>query len=112
MKITPKRTSRYIKTDDLKGREVLVVVDRVEEHEIEGNDGEKQDKYVLYFQNKEKGLVMNVTNTEAMVNGFGDESDAWTGKDVMLFSVQTPMGPGLRIRPLSDKPADEEPPPF
>ena len=91
--------SKHLKAADIKGKEVRVVIDRVEIEEMQ--DGEH--KPVIYFQNKEKGVVCNRTNADTLSETYTDNTDAWTGRQAILFTVKTkdPSGrtvDGIRIR--------------
>ena len=56
--------SQFLKASDLKGRQVTVTIDRIE-YEPVGR--EKTMKPVIYFVGKEKGMVMNRTNCNAII---------------------------------------------
>jgi hypothetical protein len=91
--------SKYLKSEDIEGREPLVVIDRIVMEEL--TDGER--KPVMYFRDKKKGMIVNRTNWMACEFLYGEESDDWAGKEVTLFvaPVTTPSGKptrGLRIR--------------
>jgi hypothetical protein len=80
-------------------------------------------KPVLYFENQDKGLVLNATNIDALVAIFGtDESEAWIGHVVELFTTGTTFQGrqtlGIRVRavptssgrpPLPPPPRPREP---
>jgi hypothetical protein len=88
-----------LKAADIKGKEVRVVIDRGEIEEMQ--DGEH--KPVIYFQNKEKGVVCNRTNADTLSETYGDNTDAWAGRQAILFTTKTqnPQGrtvDGIRIR--------------
>ena len=89
--------SKYIKADDLNGRDVLVTIDRADLEKL-GDDS----KLVLYFKNKEKGMVCNKTNFSRIAFLYGDETDNWTGKEIVLTAefveFQGRTVRGLRIR--------------
>lgn len=92
--------SKWLKATDLP-RPVTVTIDSIEQAEMPGGEL----KWVVYFRGKEKGMVLNRTNAEQLVDFFGDESDNWRGKSVKLFAmrVQGPNGPtqGIRLRQAS-----------
>jgi len=71
--------SKYLKAADLKGHEVLVTIDHVKIEDV--GDGEKP---VLYFQGKERGVVLNKTNAKAIAALFSDETDSWIGMRVIF----------------------------
>lgn len=80
MRISTAFPSNYLKAGDLDGRTVRTVMDRVDMETI-GDD----EKPVLYFQGKEKGIVLNKTNANNIAQVYGDDTDDWSGKEIMLF---------------------------
>lgn len=91
--------SRFIKAADLQGRTVKVRIAHVDLEDVSG-DGEQ--KPVVYFVNKVKGLVLNRTNGQALAAELGTETDAWAGADVELFpmkvSFQGRLTDAVRLR--------------
>ena len=79
--------SKFLKAADLNNREVKVTIDRVVNEEV-GQDGDR--RWVAYFQNADKGLVLNKTNADtiAMIVG-DDDTDNWTGQTILLFPTMT-----------------------
>ena len=102
MRISTAFPSESLKAADLQGRNILVVIDRVEMRDI-GDD----HKPVLFFQGKEKGVVLNKTNSNNVSVAYGDETDEWVGKEVVLFEAivdfQGRSVPAIRIRPPAAK---------
>lgn len=43
-------------------------------------------KWVIYFAGAKKGLGLNRTNAEALGRALGDDSDAWIGHEVDVFT--------------------------
>jgi len=99
MKIGAAFPGQYIKAADLQGKRVQVVVDHVEMEDIGG-----ETKPVVHFRGKERGLVLNKTNSNAIwgING-SDETDDWPGTSVVLFPSMTDFQgkrvPCIRIDP-------------
>jgi hypothetical protein len=96
--------SKYLRASDLNGKEVGVQISAVA---LEPVGQDKSMKAVVYFANKQKGMVLNATNYDRLAEKFGDETDDWGGKDLVLFTELTrnPQGatvPGLRLRPVTD----------
>lgn len=95
--------SKYIKSEDIKaaGRPVPVVIDRVEMETI-GQGNEQEEKPVLYFRNKSKGMVLNVTNGNTIKDAYGDDTDSWLGQPIELYvarvSYAGKMMDGLRVQ--------------
>lgn len=84
MKISEEFPSKYLKASDLGGREVRIIMGRVEREEINSDK-----RLVLYFKGKEKGLVLNKTNGNTIGDGYGDDTDDWYDQPIILFSVKT-----------------------
>jgi hypothetical protein len=97
MKISEEFPSKYLKAADLQGREVRVTIANVEREKM-GDD----TKPVAYFKGKEKGVVLNKTNSNMIADAYGDDTEDWFGQDVILLSVMTDyagkMTPAIRVR--------------
>ena len=72
-------------------------------------------KPVLYFEEKEKGLVLNKTNANTIAAAYGEETDDWVGAEIVLYETmvefQGQRKPGIRClvpprRP--QRPPDDE----
>lgn len=121
--------SNYLKAADLNGRAVKVTIDSVTVEKI-GDDR----KPVLHFVGKDKGLVLNKTNSNRIEEATGtDEMDDWGGWTVTLYACKvdyqgkrvdairvddrpgTVQGPRQPARAAAQRaetyPADEAPPP-
>jgi arabinogalactan endo-1,4-beta-galactosidase len=100
--------SKYLKAADLQGRTPTVTISHVATEEV-GRD--KDRRPVLYFQGKEKGVVLNKTNATNISMGYGRDTDAWVGKPVVLFTAmvdfQGQTGPAIRIRPATPQPSQQ-----
>ncbi len=73
--------SKHLKADDMGPQfRATVTIDRIE---LEAFDD--QHKPVMYFSGKDKGLVLNKTNVQTLVDLFGTaESDDWIGQRIDL----------------------------
>ena len=73
--------SSYLKAADLAGRRALVTISHLKMEDV----GDEH-KPVLYFTGKEKGLVLNRTNANVIIDITGtDETDGWCGKAIVLY---------------------------
>jgi hypothetical protein len=82
--------SKYLKASDLKGRQVTVSIDRVE-YEPVGQD--RQMKPILYFEGKEKGLVLNKTNCNAIIAiTESPDTDDWRSASILIYPTETAFG--------------------
>lgn len=84
MKVSEEFPSQFLKAADLQGREVRVIMANVEREKI-GQD----NKLVLYFKGKDKGVVLNKTNAGTISDAYGDDTDDWYDQPLILFSVKT-----------------------
>ena len=76
----------YLKEADLKAREILVTMKDIKHEEV----GPRKDpKYVLYFNESDRGLVLNKTNATNISNIYGVETAGWMGKQIILFPATT-----------------------
>jgi hypothetical protein len=94
--------SKFLKADDLQGKEITVQIDHVAMEEV-GKD--KEIRPALYFRGKEKGIVLNKTNATNIAAAYGPDTDDWTGQPVTLFTTwvdfQGKSVPAIRVRPAS-----------
>lgn len=93
--------SQTLKADDLKGRSHKVVVENAEVVEFKEN-GSIRRKLVLRLKDKQKGLVLNKTNSKIVAKYYGDDSDGWRGKTIEIFPTETEFNgslvPCIRVR--------------
>lgn len=96
MRISAAFPSTYIKSSDLNGQRVRVVMSHVAVEKV-GDD----QKPILYFQGKQKGLVLNKTNATNISISYGDDTDAWIGQPIELFEAmvefQGKTTPAIRV---------------
>jgi hypothetical protein len=80
MRISDAFPSNYLKAANLNGGNARVTISHVAIEEI----GDER-KPVLYFQGKEKGMVLNKTNANNISSLYGDDTEDWQGKEIVLF---------------------------
>jgi len=79
--------SQYLKASDLGTSTVTVTVAHVA---IEPVGQDKQQKPVVYFEGKKKGMVLNRINSKKIAELAGTtETDDWSGVRVALFATTT-----------------------
>lgn len=104
MNINEAFPSDFLKAADLKGKAFKLRMERVEMTKL-GND----NKPVLYFQGKDKGLVLNKTNGMIIASSYGPETGAWTGKEVKVYPGKTQfngqMVDCIKVEVIPDVPA-------
>ena len=73
----------YLKAGDLQGRRVTVTMAHVAIEELGG-----EHKPVLYFEGKERGLVLNKTNANIIAELHGPETDDWAGRKITIYPAR------------------------
>lgn len=99
---------RFIKSGDLRGRDVNLTIARVDVDELEGTKG-KQTKGILHFKETKKALVLNRTNGECIKAMFGRKIADWLGKRVTLYpaKIESEVADlAIRVRGSPDLAAD------
>ena len=86
MKTSQMVQSKFLKKTDFPTPEVLTIKDCALE-EVGGGD----ERWVLYFKEKSKGVVLNVTKIKQLESAYGDDTDDWIGKKVKLLHDPTVM---------------------
>lgn len=98
MKLSEIFPSNYLKSDDLQGHEPTVTIVAAAMETV-GND----QRLVLSFQGKKKSMICNKTNAGRIAFLYGDDTDGWIGKEIVLTSefveFQGKTVKGLRVRP-------------
>lgn len=106
--------SKYLKSSDLQGKNVTLIIDRVEQEEV-GFGRDKDHKPVIYFQKAKKGLVLNKTNSNTIKTGYGKETDNWIDKPLVLFPAMVEYAgdtvEAIRVRVPTARQAAPPPPP-
>jgi hypothetical protein len=103
MKIGAAFPSKYLRAADIpEGRQLRLTIDHVVVENVAGNSDPDDEKPVLYFQGKTKGVVLNKTNANIISAAYGDETEEWSGKGIILFPSETQfqgkLVPCLRVK--------------
>jgi hypothetical protein len=100
--------SRFLKKGDI-GPGILVTIKDVELVTFKEDTADAESRWILHFEENEKGLSLNKTNIQMLeIICANDDTDFWKGKQVVLYWDPTVdfMGKivgGIRIRaPKSD----------
>lgn len=107
MNIDQSFPSRYLKASDIGDSAPVCIISRVT---IEAVGRDQEQKPILYFANKTKGVVLNKTNARAVAQIAGSsETDDWAGVQVQLYVAQVEFSgesmEAIRIRaPKAAKP--------
>ena len=101
---------KYFKSEEIEDDgDVHLKISGVSEEEV----GEaKELKWILHFSNSAQGLVLNKTNTSAIMALHGSETDDWTGKNVSIFVQPNVWKDKSGIRVRKEAPKDKSVVPF
>jgi hypothetical protein len=109
MKISNAFPSKYLKASDLQDRNVAVAMSHVALEDV----GDSERKPVLYFQDKNKGLVLNKTNSRLIAGIYGDDTENWDGKSLVLFPAMVDFRgdqvEAIRVRAPRQKDTPKQP---
>jgi arabinogalactan endo-1,4-beta-galactosidase len=109
MKISSAFPSDYLKAADLQGQAVTVTMAHVSIETVG-----KDQKPILYFQGKERGLVLNKTNASKISEMYGDDTENWTGGKIILYEAMVDFKgdtvAAIRVR-LAQRQGNGKPPP-
>lgn len=83
MKIGDAYPSPFIKVEDLKGKNVPVLITSVKLEEV-GQGRDKERKLIIAFSGKDKKFVCNKTNANTIAKLYGDDTDGWIAKWILL----------------------------
>jgi hypothetical protein len=103
-KVSEMIVSRYLRKEDLSdGEDLLVTLKSVSLEDMPGDAGEQ--RWVLFFEELDKGLVLNTTTIRVLEKAFGSHSDDWMGQKTTLYvdpnvSFRGQVVGGLRLRPM------------
>ncbi len=110
MKIDELYPSRWLKAADVT-RPVLATIKNVTVEEV----SEGEDKPILNFLGNLKPMVLNRTNSTTIAELYGEDTDHWTGKPLVIFSAkvqfQSKLVDAVRIRAPKPQTAPTAPAP-
>ena len=118
MKIDDLIPSKYLKQSDVP-EDTLVTVKELKKQNVAQQDEEAEYKYIIFFEEFPKGMVLNSTNIKRMGKALGNDTDMWIGGKVVLYvdpnvEYGGNVTGGLRIRAsrkpstVPRKPSDDE----
>jgi len=86
--------SRFLKGSDIVGKEINVTIREVKNEKVFSQQTKKQEVVlVLYFENKEKGIIMKKTRSNDVVQITGsDDTDGWKGKTICMYTEKKSAG--------------------
>lgn len=92
MKTSDMIQSPFLKKDDFPQPEILSIKRVSLEQVVKG-----EEKWVLFFNEKSKGMVMNKTKIKILEVAYGDDTDEWIGKKCRLSHDPSVMYGGQAV---------------
>ena len=134
-KISEMLPSSYLKQTDFDESGLIVTVASITQKNVAREDEPPEMKWLVFFTEFEKAMVLNTTNINALAKACGsDDTDDWAGKEVIVYVdptvgyggkttgglrirkyvVAAPPKQAAKVQPRQMAPvaADEESPPF
>jgi hypothetical protein len=103
--------SQWLKAADHEDMNRRVKVEKVGSDVLTGDDGEK-DVIWVKFDKAPKPIILSKTNGMAMIAAYGEESDAWYGKEVQLttkkYNINGNNTTGWICVPLKDSDPEDD----
>jgi hypothetical protein len=88
MRVSVDFGGRFWKAEHLL-KPVLLTIKSVSQEAMMGDT--RDMKWVLWFEEDARGLVLNQTNAKIIDSLYGDDSDVWKEKQIVLFKSNTEM---------------------
>jgi hypothetical protein len=113
--------SKFLSAADVGNRKIRTTIVKVRKVDLRGGDGTNRVKFATHFDHVDKGMVINSTNANELIEKLGRKPANWIGAHVGLYvdpnvTYAGKRVAGLRLRVLGPgKPAVSaelpEPPP-
>ena len=104
--------TNYLKAADFEDGDAILTIAGLEQQTL-GQGRDAAEKWIVYFREVDKGLVLNKTNAGTIAKLYGDDTDDWIGKKVTLYSTevqfQSEMVEAIRIRSKMPKGGGKKP---
>lgn len=86
MKISQMVPSSFLKQSDFDENGLICTVDRLEQQNVARDDEPAENKWIVFFREFDKGMVLNTTNINLLAKACdSDDTDDWTGKEVVVY---------------------------
>ena len=88
MKIHERFPTVHLCAADLNGKDAKVTIKSIKSGEVTNEKGETSKCYLLEFDNAKKSMVLNKTNWKLIATHYGQDDDAWLGKEITLYPTK------------------------
>lgn len=84
--------SPWLSPTDLQGRAPRLTIEAATLEEVRNAKGGHDKKIALAFKGARKKLLLNKTNAKALAAAYGNDTDLWIGKGVVLQVARASNG--------------------
>lgn len=86
MRIGEMKESKYIKKEDVGEAGKTLTIREIKHENVAGEGKPEEMRYIMFFKEAQKGVVLNWTNLQLAAQICGSEdTDDWTGKAIHLY---------------------------
>jgi hypothetical protein len=97
--------SKFLSAADVGDKKIRTRIAKIRKEMLQQQSGQPRGKLVIYFTTLEKGMVLNATNKNLLVEKLGKNPADWIGTDVGILTENTTFAgkptKGLRLHVLS-----------
>lgn len=90
------KTSAFLTQTDV-GKGLLLTIRELTQENVAKQGASEELKWAMHFEETDKPMVLNSTNGNLIAAFLGDETDDWTGHQVVLYSDPSIMFGGKRV---------------
>lgn len=105
--------NQFLSAVEFKGRDVTLTIKSISKSDLQLKGGGKQRKPVITFEETDKKLVLNVTNSDSIAQLYGFQAADWVGKRITLFPTTATFGrdtvDAIRVREVVPPPKGQKP---
>ena len=78
----------YIEGQNLIDKTMTLTICKIQTEKMKDHKGRDAEKYVLYFRETQKGLVLNKTNAKRVAVLYGCQTGGWDGRQITLYAEE------------------------
>ena len=78
----------YLEGEEIKGTNLTLTIRDIRQEKMQSHKGKEESKYVLYFRETSKGLVLNKTNAKRIAVLHGKKTGGWADKKITLYTEE------------------------
>jgi len=109
MKVSQMYPKRYASGDDLHGKSLTLTISVVKNEKMRPQPNAPEiEKWVVYFNETKKGIVLNRTLAYQIADILGnEETQAWEGKKITIYSQSITVA-GKKVNTIRARAAKDE----